>query len=46
MKRLFWCVLIGLMLLALLPSCGKKEVIRVATDATWPPFEVVAIGTS
>jgi len=41
MKRLFWCVLIGLMLLALLPSCGKKEVIRVATDATWPPFEYV-----
>ena len=41
MKRLFWCVLIGLMLFALLPGCAKEEVIRVATDATWPPFEYV-----
>lgn len=41
MKRLFWCVLIGLMLLALLPGCAEEGVIRVATDATWPPFEYV-----
>jgi polar amino acid transport system substrate-binding protein len=42
MKRLFWCVLIGLLLLAILPGCGQGGAkIRIATDATWPPFESV-----
>src|SRR4030042_903024 len=42
MKRLFWCVLIGLMLLAMVPGCSQGEAkIRIATDATWPPFEYV-----
>jgi polar amino acid transport system substrate-binding protein len=42
MKRLFCYVLVGLILLALLPGCAQKTAkIRVATDATWPPFEYV-----
>jgi len=43
MKRLFWYVLIGVVLFSLvLSGCGPKaEKIRVATDATWPPFESV-----
>jgi polar amino acid transport system substrate-binding protein len=45
MKRLFWCVLIGLLLVAIvaiLPGCGQeKAAYRIATDATWPPFESV-----
>ena len=42
MKRLFWCVLIGLMLLAMVPGCSQGGAkIRIATDATWPPFEYV-----
>jgi len=42
MKHLFWYVLIGLVLFALLSGCGQGTAkIRVATDATWPPFEYV-----
>jgi polar amino acid transport system substrate-binding protein len=45
MKRLFWCVLIGLLLVAIvamLPGCSQGGAkIRIATDATWPPFEYV-----
>ena len=43
MKRLSWYVLIGLILVSLvLTGCGQKaEKIRIATDATWPPFEYV-----
>jgi len=42
MKRLFLYILIGLILFSLLPGCGPKTTkIRVATAATWPPFEYV-----
>ena len=43
MKRILGYVLIGLILVSLvLSGCGPKaEKIRVATDATWPPFESV-----
>jgi polar amino acid transport system substrate-binding protein len=42
MKHLFCYVLIGLVLFALLPGCAQETAkIRVATDATWPPFESV-----
>ncbi|HUU65545.1 MAG TPA: basic amino acid ABC transporter substrate-binding protein [Dehalococcoidales bacterium] len=43
MKRLFWYVLIGLILCGLvLSGCGPKTTkVRIATDATWPPFESV-----
>ncbi len=42
MKHLFWFVLIGLMLFSLLPGCAQETAtIRIATDATWPPFEYV-----
>ena len=43
MKRLFWYVLTGLTLFSLvLAGCAQEEAkIRVATDATWPPFESV-----
>jgi len=43
MKRLFWYILLGLLLFSLvLSGCGQKpSAIRVATDATWPPFEYV-----
>ncbi len=43
MKRIFGYALIGLILVSLvLSGCGPKvEKIRVATDATWPPFESV-----
>jgi polar amino acid transport system substrate-binding protein len=42
MKKLIWIVL-GLMLVgATLASCSSEPTkIRVATDATWPPFEYV-----
>jgi len=44
MKRLFWYVLIGLILCSLvLIGCGPKAAkIRIATDATWPPFEYIS----
>jgi polar amino acid transport system substrate-binding protein len=42
MKRLILYVLIGLTLLSILSGCGQKATkIRIATDATWPPFEYV-----
>jgi len=42
MKRIFLCILVGLVLLSVLAGCGQKaEKIRIATDATWPPFEYV-----
>jgi len=46
MKRLFICVLIGMTLLMLLPGCAPRTEqvrlkVRVATDATWPPFEYI-----
>ena len=42
MKRLILGVLVGLLLLSVLAGCGEKdEKIRIATDATWPPFEYV-----
>ena len=43
MKRLFLYALTGLILLSMLAGCGQKtETIRVATDATWPPFEYIS----
>lgn len=42
MKRLFFAILIGVMVLSILPGCGKTTLkVRIATDATWPPFEYV-----
>jgi len=42
MKRFILCILIGLVLVTVLAGCGQKaEKIRIATDATWPPFEYV-----
>ncbi len=43
MKRLFCYVLVGLVLVSLvLGGCAQKPTkVRVATDATWPPFEYV-----
>jgi len=42
MKRAILGVLVGLLLLSVLAGCGEKtEKIRIATDATWPPFEFV-----
>ncbi len=43
MKRLFISVfLIGVLLIIILPGCGQETLkIRIATDATWPPFEYV-----
>lgn len=43
MKRLVWFILVGLVLSGLvLSGCGAEITkIRIATDATWPPFESV-----
>jgi len=43
MKRLFWYVLTGLTLFSLvLTGCAQETAkVRIATDATWPPFESV-----
>jgi len=43
MKRLFLYALIGLMLVSLvMPGCAQPTTkVRIATDATWPPFESV-----
>jgi polar amino acid transport system substrate-binding protein len=43
MKKLLWLVFIGLLTVSLvLGGCTKEATkIRVATDATWPPFESV-----
>ena len=43
MKRLFLYCLISLTLLMLLSGCAQKVgKVRVATDATWPPFEYIS----
>lgn len=42
MKKLFLAVLIGVVLISVLPGCGQETLeVRIATDATWPPFEYV-----
>lgn len=44
MKRLLWVLLVGIVVVGLLlAGCGGGDTgaIRVATDATWPPFEYV-----
>jgi len=42
MKKLFLIVLIVVVLISVLPGCGQTNLkVRVATDATWPPFEYV-----
>lgn len=42
MKRLFLLTLIALATIGLLSGCGAaSQTVRVATDATWPPFESV-----
>ena len=43
MKRILGCALIGIILVSLvLSGCSPKTTkIRIATDATWPPFESV-----
>lgn len=43
MKKYAWLVILGVLALSLLASsCGSSAAkIRVATDATWPPFEFV-----
>lgn len=46
MKRLFWSILPVLLLALALPACtaatpGGMTSVRVATDATWPPFEYI-----
>jgi len=45
MKRLLWLLLVGIVAVGvLLVGCtggGGPDKIRVATDATWPPFEYV-----
>ena len=51
MKRLLWFLMVGLVVVGLLlAGCGGNGgdtgAIRVATDATWPPFEYVDTETS
>ena len=51
MKRLLWFLMVGLVAVGLLlAGCGGNGgdtgAIRVATDATWPPFEYVDTETS
>ena len=43
MKRLLWLVVVGILTVSLLlGGCTKSTTkIRVATDATWPPFESI-----
>jgi len=42
MKRLLGFILIGVTLASIfLTSCGGAAKVRVATDATWPPFESI-----
>jgi len=43
MKRCAWLLILGVLTLAILmSSCGSStKTIRIATDATWPPFEFV-----
>ena len=48
MKRFSWLLLVVVIVAGLLlPGCsGETDKIRVATDATWPPFEYVDTETS
>jgi len=42
MKKIILAVLIGVLLISILPGCGQETLkVRIATDATWPPFEYV-----
>ena len=43
MKKLSWLVIMGLILVGLIASSCSSSTnkIRVATDATWPPFEYI-----
>ena len=42
MKKIILAVLIGVLLISVLPGCGQETLkVRIATDATWPPFEYV-----
>jgi polar amino acid transport system substrate-binding protein len=42
MKKLIWIILVLMLAGVTLASCGGSSAkIRVATDATWPPFEYV-----
>jgi polar amino acid transport system substrate-binding protein len=42
MKRLILSALVGLLAVsAAFPACSSSSKIRIATDATWPPFEYV-----
>jgi polar amino acid transport system substrate-binding protein len=42
MKRLLFVILIGILLIGVLSGCGQETLkVRIATDATWPPFEYV-----
>jgi polar amino acid transport system substrate-binding protein len=42
MKKILLTVLIGIVLISVLPGCGQETLkVRIATDATWPPFEYV-----
>jgi len=43
MKKYAWLLILGVLVLSLLlSSCGSSTAkIRIATDATWPPFEFV-----
>jgi polar amino acid transport system substrate-binding protein len=42
MKKILLTVLIGIVLISVLPGCGQTTLkVRIATDATWPPFEYV-----
>ena len=43
MKKFLYLSILGLLLASLLlPSCGSGSAkIRIATDATWPPMEMV-----
>jgi polar amino acid transport system substrate-binding protein len=41
-RKLFLFVVIGVLLVSILPGCGQEALkVRIATDATWPPFEYV-----
>ena len=56
MRRLIGCFVLSLILLSSLVDCGQKgestlervgrtKVLRVGTDATYPPFETISIAT-